>query len=235
MIVTATIVMATTVPDCAAEATYGAGVRAVLPLAAAVTVLGLAFGALAVSAGLTPAAATVMSATTFAGSAQFAAVGIFADGGAVGTALVSAALLNARYAAMGAATAPALQGRLWKRLLVAQLTVDETWAVAWLPGGRLSPERLVGAGLALLAAHVTSTALGAFAGAGLAVDAKSWGIDAAFPALFVVLLWPRLADAPGRRAAALGAAIALALTPVLPSGVPVAAAAAASLIGWRRR
>ena len=139
------------------RATYRSGALAVLPLAAAVLVLGVTFGALAVSAGLTPAAAVAMSATTFAGSAQFAAVGILGAGGAVSTAVVSAALLNARYAAMGAAVAPALHAPLWKRLLIAQLTVDETWAVAWLPGGKVSPERLVGAGLALFAAHVGST------------------------------------------------------------------------------
>ena len=206
---------------------------AVLPLAAAVAVLGVTFGALAVSAGLTPAAAVVMSATTFAGSAQFAAAGILGAGGAVSTAVVSAALLNARYAAMGAAAAPSVRGPLWKRLLVAQLTVDETWAVAWLPSGRLSPARLVGAGLALLVAHVASTAVGAFAGAHVRIDPSAWGLDSAFSALFVVLLGPQLRNRDGRIASALGALIALALTPVAPVGVPVAAAAAASLVGWR--
>jgi 4-azaleucine resistance transporter AzlC len=221
--------------DQTAQATWRGGALAVLPLAAAVAVLGVTFGALAVSAGLTPAAATVMSATTFAGSAQFAAVGILANGGAVGTAVVSAALLNARYAAMGAAVAPVFHGPRWKRLLLAQLVVDETWAVAWLPSGRPSPERLLGAGLALFLAHVASTAAGAFAGAHLPVDPRRWGVDAAFPALFVLLLWPHLRNADGRIAAALGAAIALALTPLLPAGVPVATAAAAALTGLRSR
>ena len=216
------------------RATYRSGALAVLPLAAAVLVLGVTFGALAVSAGLTPAAAVAMSATTFAGSAQFAAVGILGAGGAVSTAVVSAALLNARYAAMGAAVAPALHAPLWKRLLIAQLTVDETWAVAWLPGGKVSPERLVGAGLALFAAHVGSTAVGAFAGARFRLDPGAWGIDSAFPALFVVLLRPHLRSRDGRIAAALGAALALLLTPIVPVGVPIAAAATVSLIGLRK-
>jgi len=207
----------------------------VLPLAAAIAVLGVAFGALATSAGLSPIAAVAMSATTFAGSAQFAAVGILGAGGGVGAAVASAALLNARYAAMGVGLAPALRGGMWKRLLVAQLAVDETWAVASLGDGTFSEDRLVGAGLVLLAAHVTSTAVGAAAGASLAADPMAWGLDAAFPALFLVLLRPHLRQAEGCVAAALGAIIALALIPFAPAGVPIAAAASAALFGWRSR
>ena len=218
-----------------AEHTARAGARAVLPLAAAIAVLGVSFGALATSSGLSPAAAVVMSATTFAGSAQFAAVGILGGGGSVGAALGAATLLNARYAAMGAGLAPALGGGRWKRLLVAQLAVDESWAVAYLGDGRFSRERLVGAGLVLFAAHVGSTALGALAGAHLAGDPAAWGLDAAFPALFLVLLWPHLQRRDGRVASALGAAIACALVPFAPAGVPILVAALASLVAWRSR
>jgi 4-azaleucine resistance transporter AzlC len=218
-----------------AEPTARAGARAVLPLAAAIAVLGVSFGAVATSSGLSPAAAVLMSATTFAGSAQFAAVGILGAGGSVGAALGAATLLNARYAAMGASLAPALGGSPWKRLLVAQLAVDESWAVAYLGDGRFSRERLVGAGLVLFAAHVASTALGALAGARLAGDPAVWGLDAAFPALFLVLLSPHVQHRDGRVAAALGAAIACALVPFAPAGAPILAAALASLVGWRSR
>jgi len=217
------------------EASWQAGARAVLPLAAAIAVLGVSFGALATAAGLTPAAAAVMSATTFAGSAQFAAVSILGAGGGVGAAVGAAALLNARYAAMGLGLVPGVRGGPWKRILVACLAVDESWAVSWLDGGRFSQERLVGAGLVLFAAHVGSTALGAATGRQLFTDPAVWGLDAAFPALFLVLLGPHVQHRDGRLAAAFGAAIALALIPFAPAGAPVVAAASASLVGWRQR
>ena len=217
------------------EASWQAGARAVLPLAAAIAVLGVSFGALATAAGLTPAAAAVMSATTFAGSAQFAAVSILGAGGGVGAAVGAAALLNARYAAMGLGLVPGVRGGPWKRILVAWLAVDESWAVSWLDDGRFSQERLVGAGLVLFAAHVGSTALGAATGRQLFTDPAAWGLDAAFPALFLVLLGPHVQHRDGRLAAALGAAIALALIPFAPAGAPVVAAASASLVGWRQR
>jgi 4-azaleucine resistance transporter AzlC len=220
--------------DFALATSWRAGARAVLPLAAAIAVLGVSFGALATAAGLAPAAAVVMSVTTFAGSAQFAAVSILGAGGGPAAAVAAAGLLNARYAATGLAVAPALRGGLWRRFLVAQLTVDESWAVAYLGDGRFSEQRLVGAGLVLFAVHVGSTAVGAIAG-DLVGDPRAWGLDAAFPALFLVLASPHLRRADGRITAALGAAIALVMTPFVPAGIPTLAAAAASLVGARSR
>jgi predicted branched-subunit amino acid permease len=175
-----------------------------------------------------------MSATTFAGSAQFAAVSILGAGGAAATAIATAALLNARYAATGVAVAPALRGRWLRRFLVAQLAVDESWAVAYLGDGRFSEQRLIGAGVVLFAAHVGATAVGAFAG-DLLGDPRAWGLDAAFPALFLVLLAPHLRHRDGRLTAVLGAAIALAATPFVPAGLPVVAAAGAVLVCARSR
>jgi predicted branched-subunit amino acid permease len=73
------------------------GVRAALPLTLAPLLFGASFGLLAVDAGLGAFGAVAMSATTFAGSAQFAAATILEDGGGVLAAIVAALLLNARY------------------------------------------------------------------------------------------------------------------------------------------
>jgi 4-azaleucine resistance transporter AzlC len=197
---------------------------------------GISFGVLAGSAGMGPAAAIVFSGTTFAGSAQFAAAGILEAGGAVAAAVAAAILLNARYAAIGISVAPVLGGSLWRRIILAQLVVDESWAIAHLGEGRFDRGRLIGAGVGLFVAWVGSTAIGAF-GAELFGDPEALGLDAAFPALFLALLWPQLRGSRAIVAAALGAAIALALLPVAPPGVPIIAAAAACLVGlgeWRR-
>jgi 4-azaleucine resistance transporter AzlC len=216
------------------ETGFRAGVRAILPFTIAVVGFGISFGVLARSAGLGPVAATVMSGTTFAGSAQFAAAGILEAGGTAAAAIVAAILLNARYAAIGISVASVLGGPIWWRLLTAQLVVDESWAIAHLGQGRYDRGRLIGAGLVLYVAWVGSTAVGAL-GADLLGDPEALGLDAAFPALFLALLWPQLRGPRPIVAAVLGAGIALVLLPVAPPGVPIIAAAAACLVGLRDR
>jgi 4-azaleucine resistance transporter AzlC len=213
---------------------YRDGARAVAPLAVAVLGFGISFGLLARSAGMGWLAPIVMSATTFAGSAQFAAVSIVGAGGTVAAAVAAAVLLNARYGPIGVSVAPWLEGPAWWRFLRAQLVVDESWALAAEGEGRFDPRILVGAGLLLYASWVGGTAIGALGGQAIG-DPKTLGLDAAFPALFLALLLPQLRNRRAIVAAVLGGAIALALTPVAPAGVPIIAASAACLIGVGRR
>ena len=209
------------------------GMRAILPLAVAVPAFGLSFGVLATAAGMGKLAAIVMSATTFAGSAQFAAASVLDADGTVAAAIVAAVLLNARYAPMSIAVAPGFAGPWWRRLLESQLIVDESWALAARGGGRFDVPVLIGAGLVLYPAWVLSTALGVLAG-DLIGDPARLGLDAAFPALFLALLMPMIRTRRALAAALLGGAIALALIPVAAPGVPIIAASVACLLGWRR-
>jgi 4-azaleucine resistance transporter AzlC len=212
---------------------YAGGARAVAPLAIAVAGFGISFGVLARSAGMGVLAPVVFSATTFAGSSQFAAASVLEAGGEVAAAVVAAILLNGRYAPIGLSVAPAFGGSRWSRLVQAQLVVDETWAVANRGGGRFDRRVLIGAGLVLYPAWVGSTAIGAVAG-DLLADPEALGLDAAFPALFLALLAPQVRSRRAMAVALLGAAVALALVPLAPPGVPIIAAAAACLVGWRR-
>jgi predicted branched-subunit amino acid permease len=122
------------------------GVRAALPLALAPILFGASFGLLAGDAGMGRPAAVVMSATTFAGSAQFAAASILDTGGGAAAAIVAAVLLNARYVPIGVSVAPIFPGSRRRRLLESQLIVDESWALAGR-SGRFDYGVLVGAGL----------------------------------------------------------------------------------------
>jgi predicted branched-subunit amino acid permease len=119
-----------------------------------------------------------------------------------------------------------------RRLLESQLIVDESWAVSRRADGRFDRRVLVGAGLVLYACWVGGTAVGVVAGEALA-DPVSLGLDAAFPALFLALLVPQVRSRRAFAAALLGGAIALVLLPVAPAGVPIIAASAACLLGWR--
>jgi predicted branched-subunit amino acid permease len=134
---------------------YREGARAALPFALAVVVFGASFGVLARSAGMGRLAPIVMSATAFAGSAQFAAVSVLAAGGSLAAAVAAALLLNARYRPMGLAAAPSFRGPRRRRLAEAQLIVDEAWALAGRHGG-FDRRILVGSGLVLYAAWVGS-------------------------------------------------------------------------------
>lgn len=213
--------------------THRDGVRRVAPLAAVVALFGVTFGVLARDAGFSGLASIVFSATTFGGSAQFAAAGVLSAGGTALAAAVAALLLNVRYAAIGMSVAPELHGRWWERLLRAQLVVDEVWAVSHVGGGRYDRRLLLGAGVTLYVGWVLGTALGVVFG-GVLGDPETFGLDAAFPALFLALLAPQLGAGRARLAALLGGAIALVLVPNAPPGVPIIAAAAAALLGLRR-
>jgi 4-azaleucine resistance transporter AzlC len=209
------------------------GVRRAAPLSVAVFGFGVSFGVLAVAAGMPAVATLVMSATTFAGSAQFAAVAILGAGGAITGAIVTAVLLNGRYLAIGAAVAPAIRGGPLRRILEAQLVVDENWALAHQGDGRFDRGVLLGAGLTLYAAWNLGTLIGVLGGTWLG-DPERFGLDAAFPALFLALVVGQISSRRALTCALLGAGIAVALTPVAPPGVPIIAATAACLLGWRR-
>ena len=211
------------------------GAVTALPLAAAVGLFGVSFGVLsAATGGMGALPAVVMSATTFAGSAQFAAASILAGGGQPIAAVAAALLLNARYLPIGISVARVLTGGPLRRFFKAQLVIDESWAIAARGDGEFDGNQLIGAGIVLWLAWVLGTVIGVVGGEELG-DPAALGLDAAFPALFLALLVPQLRTRRAVAAALLGAAIALALVPMTPAGVPIIAAAGAALIGLVRR
>ena len=200
--------------------TYLDGVRAAAPIGVAALAFGVSFGVLARAAGMGRVAPVVMSVTTFAGSAQFAVASILGAGGGLVTPI-------------GRSAAGAFEGPWWRRVLTAQMIVDESWAVAQRDDGRIDRHLLIGAGLLLLVCWTAGTAVGAFAG-DLVADPTSLGLDAAFPALFLALLWSQVRERSRLLAALGGAAIALALMPFTGPGIPIVAASLACLVGARR-
>jgi 4-azaleucine resistance transporter AzlC len=207
-----------------------AGIRAGIPYAVAAAMVGISFGVVARPV-MGTVAPIVMSAIVFAGSAQFAAVAVLAAGGSAAAAIVAGLLLNARYFPMGVALAPSLRGGPLRRALIGQAMIDASWAMASRGGGRFDPAFMVGATLPSYPCWVGGTAIGVLAG-DLIGDPERLGLDVLFPAFFLGLLVGELRS--GRlaiAAACLGAAIALALTPFTPAGVPIIAASAAALLG----
>jgi 4-azaleucine resistance transporter AzlC len=196
-------------------------------LGIAVGVFGVSFGVLATTAGLSVPQACVMSLAVFTGASQFAAVGVLATGGSLASAFGSALLLAARNAAYGVALAPTVaRHRLGRRLLAAQLVIDESTAMATAqPSPRAREQAFWTTGIAVFVCWNLGTFLGGVAGDAIG-DPEAFGLDAAFPAGFVALAVPHLRGRSGRVAAVCGTLIALVLIPLAPAGVPIVAAAA---------
>ena len=232
-------------PDDAAERTPGEPpgrpVRDGLLLAFAVGIVGIIFGVLARSSGLSVAKTCALSLLVFTGASQFAAVSISAAGGSIGAALGSALLLAARNGLYGAVVARWLRDRpAVERLAVAQLVIDESTGVgAAQPDAGASPAPIartgfLAAGIAVYVIWNLGTLVGALAG-DLIGGTDRWGLDAAFPAAYLALLAPHLADRAGRVTAAVAAAVVVAALPVLPAGIPVLVAVAGVVPGARLR
>lgn len=186
---------------------------------------GVSFGALAVTGGLTVLQAQVLSVFMFTGGSQFALVGVLAVGGGAVSAVATSVMLGFRNAFYGLSLAPVLRVHGLQRAIAAHLTIDESTAMAVARStehddGRASRLAFWATGLSVFVFWNLSTLAGAL-GAGALGDPARWGLDAAAPAGFLALVWPRLRD---RRTWAIGlisAAVALVLTPFLRPGVPV--------------
>jgi len=215
-------------------ATFREGARAAIPLCVVIGAFGVSFGVLARANGFGVVAPIVMSMTTFTGASQFAVVSVLADGGGLGAAVLAAVLLASRYIPIGLSVAPVITGPAPARFVQAQMVIDESWAVANRGDGTIERGTLLGAGGALYVSWLAGTALGVVGGDFLG-DPEDLGLDAAFPALFFVLLASQLKKRQNVAAALAGGAIALVLAPFAKAGVPIIAASAACVFGWWRR
>jgi predicted branched-subunit amino acid permease len=201
---------------------------------------GVSFGALSVAAGLSVAQTCALSVLMFTGGSQFAFVGILGAGGAGGAAIATAALLGVRNGFYALSMAPLLGVRGWRRPAAAQLTIDESTAVATaqlgdLAGSTEPPRPLArlgfwSTGLSVFVLWNLTTLAGALAGTAVG-DPRLFGLDAAAAAAFLGLVWPRLHTTQPRLVALGSVLLAAALIPVAPAGVPVLASVLVALAG----
>ena len=198
---------------------------------------GLSFGAISVASGLSAIQTQTLSLLMFTGASQFALVGVLGAGGGAIAAVLTAWLLGARNGLYALHIAPTLNLRGLRKPIAAQLTIDESTAmsIAHEPIVDHSRHAFWATGISVYVLWNIGTLLGAL-GASAIGDPAMLGLDAAIPAGFLALLWPRLRDRTAWAIAAGGATIALVLTPLTRSGVPVLASALiAVLAGYRLR
>ena len=204
-------------------------VRQSLSVGLATSAYGISFGALSVASGLDIWQTVVLSLFLFSGGSQFALVGILGAGGSAGAAIATSSLLGVRNGLYALQVSRVLEVRGARRLAAAQLTIDESTAVAIAQptpaAGRLG---FWATGVVVYLGWNLATLLGAVLGNALG-DPKAYGFDAAAAAAFAGLLWPRLRSRDAAAVAALAAVLAAVLAPASPPGIPVLVAALAAV------
>jgi len=199
---------------------------------------GIAFGAAGIAAGFSLLQTCLLSLLTFSGASQFAVVGVLGSGGTAISGIATASLLGIRNALYGLRLSPILKLRGWKKVVGAQVTIDESTGVA-LGQSDLGEESmrhgfwLTGLGVYLFWNLFT---LAGALGAQAMGNPAAWGLDAAVPAAFLGLVWPRLIGNFERALAASAMFLALALTPFVAAGLPIIATALLAVaFGWKAR
>jgi predicted branched-subunit amino acid permease len=195
--------------------------RTALSVAFTVGLYGAAFGAAGVTAGFSILQTCLLSILLFSGASQFAVVGIMGAGGSAVSAIATATLLGFRNALYGLQMAPILKVKGLKRILAAQITIDESTAVATLQENDADRRRgFYVTGIGVFVFWNLFTFLGAL-GASAIGDPAVWGLDAAVPAAFCGLIWPRLKNKTHFVVSAVAIGWALLLTPITPAGIPI--------------
>lgn len=198
-------------------------------------IVGISYGAIAVSSGLDLWVPILLSVVVLAGASEFLFVGIIASGGSLAAATVAGLVVNARHLPFGLAVGDVV-GSGKTRLAGSHLMNDES--VVFALGEREEHRKRAAfwiCGIGILVCWPLGAAIGAMGGGllgggDIAADTAAFGLDAMFPAVLLALVMPALREASTRRPALVGAGIALMLTPFLPVGLPVLLALAGLLI-----
>jgi predicted branched-subunit amino acid permease len=186
----------------------------------------LSFGALSVAAGLSVLQTCALSLLMFTGASQFALIGVVGSGGNPFAGATSALLLGLRNGLYGLRLSPLLRVGGARKAAAAQLVIDESTAMAIAqPDAPLGRVAFWATGISIYVLWNLGTLIGALAGEAIS-DPGALGLDAAVPAAFLALLWPRLTGREERLVAVVAAVVALAAVPFVPAGIPVLLAAA---------
>ena len=199
---------------------------------------GIAFGAAGVAAGFSILQTCLLSLLTFSGASQFAVVGVMGSGGSALSGIATASLLGIRNGLYGLRMAPILKVRNLKRVIAAQITIDESTGVAIGQEDRGQAAMKLGFWLTGFGVYFfwnLFTVVGAVSAQAMG-NPSAFGLDAAVPAAFLGLVWPRL-HGNFERGLAIGAVLlALLLTPFVAAGIPIIATTLIAVIfGWKAR
>jgi predicted branched-subunit amino acid permease len=199
---------------------------------------GVAFGTASIAAGFSMLQTCLLSLLTFSGASQFAVVGVIGAGGSALSAITTASLLGIRNMLYAMRMAPILKVRGFTKIIAAEVTIDESTGVAIGQESLGADAMKHGFWLTGIGVYIFwnfFTVLGAL-GAQAMGNPSSWGLDAAVPAAFLGLVWPRLIGNFERALAASSLILAVALSPILGAGLPIISTALLAVaFGWTAR
>ncbi len=198
---------------------------------------GVAFGAAAVANGFSVLQSCLLSLLTFSGASQFAVIGVIGAGGGAISGITTASLLGIRNGLYGVLMAPILKVRGIKRVVAAHITIDESTGVSLSQESRGESAMREGfwlTGFGVFIFWNLFTVAGAL-GAKAMGNPSAWGLDAAVPAAFLGLVWPRLKNTTDKLLALTAAVFAIITTPFLPAGLPIIGTAVIAIIAGLRK
>jgi 4-azaleucine resistance transporter AzlC len=193
--------------------TFTAGVIAVSPVVAGVLPFGLVAGLTAMATGLSAVQAMAMSITIYAGAAQLATLQLMAAGTVPAVIVLTALIINLRFALYSASLAPHFHhlGARW-RLPLAYFLVDQNYALSIKRFQYEDREQdphghwyFLGGGVTLWVTWQLSTLAGIVMGGGIPRD---WSLDFAIPLMFMAILVPTLRHRSHVAAAVTGGLVA---------------------------
>ncbi len=212
----------------------GAGLKDTIPLLLGAAPFGVVFGAVGVASGLSPAAVMGFSVFVFAGSAQFVAAGLVAQGVSLALIVLTTFVVNLRHALYATSLGPYLRKlpQRWLLPLAFWLT-DETYAVT-IRRYQQEPDNprrqwyQLSSSVSMYLNWQFWTAVGLFAGTKLAGLAE-WGLDFAMAVTFIGIVVPLVRGLPMLLCAVVAGAAAV-LLKGLPSNLGLLAAALAGIV-----
>lgn len=218
------------------------GMKATFPLVVGAVPFGIIFGALAVTAGLSPLAILGMSLFVFAGSSQFIAAGLIASGAGLGTIVLTTLIVNLRHALYATTLAPHMAKLSQKWLLPLGFWLTDESFVVTARRYNQSDQSIYkhwfffGSAVFMYTNWQVCTYIGVVAGQAIPNPA-SWGLDFAMVVTFIGILVPMVVDRPLLVAALVAGTVAL-LAHSLPNQIGLFLAAllgiAAGIIAERR-
>ncbi len=215
-------------------AAFFSGAKAIVPVLLALIPFAVAFGATAMSNGLSAFEALAMSVFVFAGAAQLAAIPLLSAGASVAIVVLTVLIVNLRLTLYSASLAPHFR-RLsvgWKGLLSYLLT-DQAYAatITRFDDGETeeSDKRwyFLGVGLSIWVTWQAATMLGIFLGSWAS---EGWSLDFVLPLIFIALALPAIKDRT-TAAAAFSAGVAAVFAAALPMNLGLIAAALVGILG----
>ncbi len=210
-------------------------------LAVASVAVGVAVSAIMSDIGTSDAVIMAAAILAFSGTGELAYASVIASGGGLAPAVGAALLVSSRFGLLAMSMAKRWPAPAWERAAMAHITGEAQVAAALVAPDPAAARRAYWqVALAMSGGWVVGSALGLLLG-NVIGDTKAIGLDAVFPASLIAVVVGALRRRDTSAAAALGAVIALALTPFTPGGVPILVASVASVVAlavpataWKR-